>query len=87
MPENPSQTTSNTDWLAWSYQKAVELHAAFETAQWSRSITRCDMREIGKLHSRSLNLMNTLYHATQAQKRLHDDATGSAGFPLSAIGN
>jgi hypothetical protein len=59
---------SSSDWLADSYRRAVELHAEFEKVQWSRSMTRRDMREIGKLHSRSLNLMNTLYHATQAKR-------------------
>lgn len=57
---------ASRDWLADSYRRAVDLHAAFDNVQWSRSMTQRDMREIGKLQSKALNLMNSLYHATQA---------------------
>jgi hypothetical protein len=65
---------ARTDWLADSYRRAVDLHAEFGNVQWSRSITRRDMREIGKLHSRALNLINTLYHATQANSEVSSGA-------------
>lgn len=67
--EKPQAAVASSDWLADSYRRAVDLHAEFGNVQWSRSMTRRDMREIGKLHSRAMNLMNTLYHATQANDR------------------
>ena len=75
----------SSDWLALAYSKAGELHTAFETAQWSRSMTRRDQQTIGQLHAKAQNLMNMIYRATQANYLFKRKEFGlSAYWPRNA---
>ena len=63
---NPA--VGSTRLLADAYRQAAELYTALDQAKWSRSMPRRDLIQVGKLILRASELMNTIYHVTQANK-------------------